>query len=358
MVKLLAALWLGLAGLGLAAYNLGRLLPRGDQLLYLAQPRRDEMNLYLLDAERRITLPLTFRQGINGAPAWSPDGSRLIYMSLRSEPPQVFLLNLETGSRAQLSLPYDPHDNLVWSPNGTRLAYRTIINGSPRLAIYDLDAQTGSIANLSGGASDSPPLWTPDSAGLLYVSLRDGAPHLYALDTACDHPTRDCRSHEHAVLERLLIGWPAAWSPDGRQLAFVILRQNGTSIHVLNAACSIARDLACVGDVESVTDLATNAAFPAWSPDGTQIAFTSSIGAQGALELVTLKSRAQRRLVLDVYAGGLPDWSPSGGRIAFQTTARGGMGIAIVDAASGAQQMSISAGLGSYRPLWRPAQRT
>ena len=203
--------------------------------------------------------------------------------------------------------------------------------------VHTLDAETGAVLNLSEGLATAPfsdgsppdtnsdwrllpdnrivlvrwgedPAQSPDGTRIAFTSGRDGDREIYVMDADGGGP-RNFTSHE---------AWDEgpAWSPDGQRIAFVSDRNGeveefgglrfNTDIFVMNADG--------IG-VEQVTSdpLSRSADQPAWSPDGSSIAFARG----GGISILELSSGEARELTDDGWA---PSWSPDGRWIAFIRT--------------------------------------
>src|SRR4029078_12876924 len=104
-----------------------------------------------------------------------------------------------------------------------------------------------------------------------------------------------------------------AWSPDGRQIAFVSRREGEAGVYLVNA------------DGSHQTRLTTWQEFrmyfaaPVWSPDGRQIAFISNIEGRDQIYVVETHGSNQTRLTTLTTGVSTPAWSPDGRQIAFVT---------------------------------------
>jgi TolB protein len=109
-----------------------------------------------------------------------------------------------------------------------------------------------------------------------------------------------------------------AWSPDGSKIAFVRLREGGAGIWVMNADGTGARRITDGGPDVDGTDLG-----PAWSPDGSRIAFARegrpAKAATGNTDIYVVNASGTDvvRLTDDPMMEYAPTWSPDGSRIAF-----------------------------------------
>lgn len=354
MARLLAALWLGLAALTLAALLVGRLIPGGEQLLYVANRSFSPATFYLYDTARGLAPNIGPGERFLSVPAWSPDGMKIAYIApVPPQQPGIHILDLTTGETTRHVMADPPQDGLIWSPDGTRLAYRSIRRGSPKLAVYDLASGASHIVNLSG-ASDSPPLWTPEGDGLLYISFRDGNPRLYAVAINCQQRARGCRYNERLLLPAVVLRWPLSWSPDGEHLAFVRIRRESWQLHLLSAACASLLDEACALNALPIGERLSYAAFPTWAPDGKRIALMTTEGVQTALNVIDLSGSA-RTLAAGLTSSDVPSWSPSGAYIAVHAHTTPWARIVVLDAVNGSLRAVIEAPFGVYAPLWRPA---
>lgn len=91
-----------------------------------------------------------------------------------------------------------------------------------------------------------------------------------------------------------------AWSPDGTRIAFVTAPGNRADIAVMNADGSNQAPLTHTG----------HAFEPSWSPDGTKIAFTSLVKGRGQIYTVNVDGTGLRRLTRDRFDDDAPDWQP------------------------------------------------
>ena len=146
-----------------------------------------------------------------------------------------------------------------------------------------------------------------------------------------------------------------AWSPDGKQIAFARGKNEASEIWVMNADGSGQKR---VTDRPAATDTS-----PAWSPDGTMIAFASSIICCGAgtnwdIWVINADGSGERNITNHPAQDLWPSWQPGGGRIAFQTLRDGNLDIYAVNAdGTGLHNLSNSPETHEWEPDWSPNGR-
>lgn len=148
-----------------------------------------------------------------------------------------------------------------------------------------------------------------------------------------------------------------SWSPDGRRLAFSRDDPDDgtTDLWIVNAdGTGLSRLTDCPGQATTGPIQARRPCGdvdPAWSPDGTTIAFTRNFG----LYTVHADGSGLRELVADVSGASTPSWSPDGNRITFSQTARRDRIYVINADGSGLVQLTDEpSGSGPGAPAWSP----
>lgn len=139
-------------------------------------------------------------------------------------------------------------------------------------------------------------------------------------------------------------GWDAepAWSPDGSKIAFTSARDGNLEIYVMNADGSAPMRL--------TSDPAADYG-PAWSPDGTRIAFGSNRG-DGSPRIYVMNADGSNPVPLT--NGGDPAWSPDGSRIAFSSNQGGPFGIFVMNADGSGITRLTTPDYSDAQPAWSP----
>ena len=135
-----------------------------------------------------------------------------------------------------------------------------------------------------------------------------------------------------------------AWSPDGSKIAFASERDGNFEIY--SAAPG-------GGSPVRLTQNAASDSRPAWSPDGSRIAFVSNRDGNSEIYVMNADGTNQVRLTSNIASDSDPDWSPDGTRIAFSSD-RPPAGIWIMNADGSDLRRLTSNARGDYQPAWSP----
>ena len=136
-----------------------------------------------------------------------------------------------------------------------------------------------------------------------------------------------------------------AWSPDGSRIAFAAERDGNLEIYTMNA------------NGESPVRLTNSPAAdnrPAWSPDGARIAFVTARDGNGEIYVMNADGASPVRLTNNIARDADPTWSPDGSRIAFSSDRDGSGGIWVMNADGSGLTRLTSNGLGDSQPAWSP----
>ena len=212
--------------------------------------------------------------GGDSHPSWSPDGTRVAFSRFNGSEEELWVVGTDGGDPRPLNQEFAGIIHVAWSPRGDEIAVLGFAGSGPEVGpdrIYLVDVETGQIAR----TLDTPP-------------------SLEFLETI-------------------------SWSPDGEFLAFDAVGEGGTldvaGVYVMRADGTNGRPLTvcptALGFPGGCTDMR-----PAWSPDGTQIAFTRALpergsdGFMGDIFVIDADGGEARRVTSGPGLDCCPAWQP------------------------------------------------
>ncbi|HUK31568.1 MAG TPA: S41 family peptidase [Candidatus Acidoferrum sp.] len=209
----------------------------------------------------------------------SPDGKKVAF----AVHGQIFAASSKDGGdAARVSNSMGAEDEIAWAPDSRQLVYVSDRDGTPHIFLYDFAARTEN--RLTNGAGpDTQPQFSPDGKQL---ALLRNAKQLVVMDVA----TKQEHVAATGSMDRPPLGSdrPFAWSPDSKWLAFLpVTDRNFRNVTMVSAAGGDAKPATFLSNVFS--DDVT------WSPDGTYILYdTLQRTEQGQIARVDLVPRAPR----------------------------------------------------------------
>ena len=257
-------------------------------------------------AELPLSIPVQITHSQNLDPSPSPDGKRLVYISVVSGKEHLFTMNVDGSNVVQLTRDDADHEDPAWSPDGNKIAFVFITKERTSIAV--MNANGSSVDLLTPKEVNTiHPNWSADSKQVIYCTNDDLAPAKKneAQIDVVDLATRKIR--------RLISGGIntyGSWSPDMRQIVFrKIIGEANSEVFLANSDGSNRRNL---------TSHPAFDGWPAWSPDGKRIAFASNRRGHGYQIFVMSADGNELRLVANTEGRATaPRWSPDGRTIYF-----------------------------------------
>jgi len=268
--------------------------PDGAAIAFVSDRSGNE-DIYVMRSDGSGVTNLTNNANGDSYPKWSPDGTRIVFVSDRDGDNEIYVMNADGTGQTQLTNAPEPDLFPSFSPDGTQIAFLRGCLACDAADVYILHADGSAVTRLTTAAmAQDPPVWSPDG-GRIAVP---GRLHVTVMDT------------DGSTLVRLAAGssWGSpTWSPDGSRFAFASSR----AIYLANRDGS-GMTLLTLGQGWSGE---SGAVAPAWSQDGTKIAFLVLYSFPGwfdvSSELTVINPDGTGQIRLTNYHHlGPPAWAP------------------------------------------------
>jgi len=282
---------------------------------------------------------------VDAVPAGQPDvlgalaTDRIVYSSLVANGSDLWTMSpLGTGATRLTSFT-GTENRPIWSPDHKRVAFERVRNGTLDIYVMDADGTHKHWARTSPSAyTINAPSWSPDGTHLLVqVWLEQIRPYVAKLDLATGTMTLVAPAGVFGLEARYPI-----YDKDGKTIFYVDrLLQNIRRFTPGGADGVVLTGGSYLGDL-------------AISPDGNRLAYYSYLGnSNSEIYVLNLTTKVAKRLTNQIQNDYNPAWSPDGTKLAFSSNRTGKLQIYTMNSATGGSLTKItSKPYGAYKPAW------
>ncbi len=227
------------------------------------------------------------------SPAWSPDGSKLAYVSFERGNSSIYIQNIASGARELVSSFRGINGAPSFSPDGRKLALTLSRSGNPEIYVMDLGSkQLTQLTNQFG--IDTEPTWSADGASIYFTSDRGGRPQIYRVPASGGSATRVTFQGNYNATPTV--------SYDGKKIAMTQGSGSNYRIALMDSSLGSARwSTLSPGSLDES---------PSFAPNASMVLYAAREGRRGVLYAVSADARVRQRLVLADGDVREPAWSP------------------------------------------------
>ena len=226
------------------------------------------------------------------SPAWSPDSRMLSYVSFEGNMSTIYVQNLRTGNRRKISELPGINGSPAFSPDGRKLVL-TLGGSDGNLDIHVLDIATRNLRRLTYNRSiDTEATWAPNGEEIYFTSDRGGSPQIYKMKINSDRASRVTFEGNYNARPRL--------SPDGSKLAMVHQYRGDYRIAIYDIEEKNLLILSSGSQDES----------PSFAPNSDTLIYATKLSGDGVLETVTADGLVRQRMAPKSGDIREPVWSP------------------------------------------------
>ncbi|MEM9386243.1 MAG: Tol-Pal system beta propeller repeat protein TolB [Pseudomonadota bacterium] len=256
----------------------------------------ERYRLFVADADGENALAVFDSPAPIMSPSWSPAGHRLAFVSFQDDRSAIYVQELATGEQTRVSSRQGVNSAPAWSPDGNKLAL-ALSDGNGDLDIHVLNVDTQELQQVTRSRGiDTEPVWSRDGRTLYFTSDRAGGPQIYRTDVYTSKTERVTFEGAYNARPRL--------SPDESRLAMVHNDGGNYRIAVLDLRSRA---------LQVLTDGRLDES-PSFAPNGSMIIYATQEQGAGVLAAVAVDGSVQQRLASQGRDVREPVWGPLAAR--------------------------------------------